>query len=115
VQGESRSLYRAILNMVKNAIEAADKKDAFIKIRARSVSNEDYEIVVEDNGQGMTEEVKAQIFSAFFSTKGERGTGLGLMIIDRTVKAHNGQIQLDSEAGKGTKFTLTFPKKSPAF
>ena len=111
VQGESRSLYRALLNMVKNALEAADKQDAFIRIRARSLDQDQYEIVIQDNGQGMPPEVKAQIFQAFFSTKGERGTGLGLIIIDKTIKAHQGKIHLDSEPGKGTCFTLTLPKK----
>ncbi|MSR77479.1 MAG: GHKL domain-containing protein [Candidatus Omnitrophica bacterium] len=111
VEGEPRSLYRALLNMMKNAMEAADKDDAYIRVSARSVDETTYQILVEDNGQGMTEEVKARIFQAFFSTKGERGTGLGLMIIDRTVKAHQGEIRIESQAGKGTTFFLTFPKK----
>lgn len=109
--GEPRSLYRALLNMVKNAIEAADKDDAYIRIRARTKNDEQYEIVIADNGQGMPEEVKAQIFQAFFSTKGERGTGLGLMIIEKTIKAHQGTVQVESEKGKGTTFTITLPRK----
>lgn len=113
VDGEPRSLYRALLNLVKNAIEASDKDEAFIQIRARSLDSYDYEIKIEDNGQGMPEEVKAQIFQAFFTTKGEKGTGLGLMIIDRTIKAHQGKIQVESERGKGTTFVLTFPKLLP--
>ena len=110
VDAEQRSLYRAILNMVKNAIEAADKEDAYIKIRGRSKDNDHYEIVIEDNGQGMPEEVKAKIFQAFFSTKGERGTGLGLMIIEKTIKAHQGIVRVESEKGKGTTFFVTLPK-----
>ncbi len=113
VLGESRSLYRAVLNMVKNAIEACDKEKSFIRIRIQSKDADQYVITIEDNGQGMTDEVKAKMFQAFFSTKGERGTGLGLLVIDRTVKAHAGKIALESEYGKGTKFTLTFPKKLP--
>lgn len=111
VEIEPRSLYRAILNMVKNAMEAADKPNAYIRVSAKDKDAETYQIMVEDNGQGMTEEVKARIFQVFFSTKGERGTGLGLMIIDRTIKAHQGQLQVDSTAGQGTCFTITLPKK----
>lgn len=111
VDGEPRSLYRAILNMVKNAIEAADKENAYIHIRGQGKNDESYEIVIEDNGQGMPDEVKAQVFQAFFSTKGERGTGLGLMIIEKTIKAHQGTVQVRSERGKGTTFTLTLPRK----
>lgn len=109
-RGEPRSLYRALLNLVKNALEACDKKESFIKIRARAKDADTYEIVVEDNGQGMSDEVKAKIFQAFFSTKGEKGTGLGLLVIDRTVKAHHGKLAVESEPGKGTKFILTLPK-----
>lgn len=111
VYGEPRSLYRALLNMVKNAIEAADKDDAWIQIRAKAIHEDSYEITVKDNGHGMSEEIRAQIFQTFFTTKGEKGTGLGLMIIDKTIKAHQGQIRLESEQGKGSCFTLTFPKK----
>ena len=110
-EGEERSIFRALLNIVKNAIEASDKPDAFIRIRVQEIDPEYYQVTIEDNGQGMSDEVKANIFQAFFSTKGEKGTGLGLMIIDRTVKAHQGKIQVESTFGQGTCFTLIFPKK----
>ncbi len=111
VHGEVRSLYRALLNIIKNAIEACEKEPAWIKVRVRSLNTENYEIRIEDNGKGMPDEVKAKIFQAFFSTKGEQGTGLGLLIIDRTVKAHGGNVRVESELGRGTVFILTLPKK----
>ncbi len=112
VQGEPRSLYRAFLNIVKNAIEAFDetKPESYIRIRAKALDAEKYEIRIEDNGRGMSDEVKAKIFQAFFSTKGEKGTGLGLLIIDKTIKCHSGEIRVESEVGKGTAFILTLPK-----
>lgn len=114
VEGESRSLYRALLNLAKNALEAVRNKDSdqgprFVRLRARPKGKDHYQIVIQDSGEGMSEEVKAKLFQAFFSTKGEKGTGLGLLVIDRTVKAHGGEIQFESEAGKGTTFTLTLP------
>lgn len=117
VEGDGRSLYRALLNLVKNAFEAfSDKSDACIKIRARIKDGDFYELTVEDNASGMSEEVRARLFEAFFSTKGKRGTGLGLMVVARTVKMHQGTVTVESQPGVGTKFILLlrrfFPKTS---
>lgn len=113
VDGEPRSLYRALLNILKNAIEAFDenKTARYIRITAKAIDAEKYELRIEDNGRGMSDEVKAKIFQAFFSTKGEKGTGLGLLIIEKTIKGHNGEIKVESELGKGTCFILTLPLK----
>ena len=113
VDADGRSLYRVFLNLVQNSMQACEKDESYIRIRVRSKNESHYEVVIEDNGRGMTPEVRAKIFQAFFSTKGRQGTGLGLMIVDRTLKAHRGEIQLDSEAGKGTTFTITLPKLIP--
>ncbi|MFA6599783.1 MAG: ATP-binding protein [Candidatus Omnitrophota bacterium] len=115
-QGEPRSLFRALLNLVKNAMEASDTKktESFVRVRVRRKDRDRYQILVEDNGLGMSEEVRARIFQAFFTTKGERGTGLGLMIIDRTIQAHHGELSLASRPGEGTAFTLTLPFMLPA-
>ena len=114
VEGDGRSLYRALLNLVKNALEAfQEKKDAHIKIRARIKDDERYELIVEDNASGMNEEVKAKLFEAFFSTKGKRGTGLGLMVVARTAKMHQGTVSVESQPGEGTKFILTLRRSFP--
>jgi signal transduction histidine kinase len=114
VEGDGRSLYRALLNLVKNAFEAfKDKADPCIKIRARIKDDERYELSVEDNACGMSEEVKAKLFEAFFSTKGKRGTGLGLMVVARTAKMHQGTVRVESQPGVGTKFILTLRRSFP--
>ncbi len=113
VECEPKSLYRALLNLVKNAFEACEKENSFVHVHAKSVSPEAYQITIQDNGQGMSDETRAKLFQAFYTTKGEKGTGLGLMVIDRTVKAHHGEIVVTSEPGLGTTFTLTLPKKLP--
>lgn len=110
VDAEERSLYRALLNLVKNAFEACDKEDSVIQIRVSSKDEQTYQIIVQDNGIGMTDEVKARLFSAFFTTKGEKGTGLGIMIVDRTLKAHYGKMNVESTPGQGTRFIITLPK-----
>ena len=114
VEGDGRSLYRALLNLVKNAFEAfQDNKDARVKIRARIKDEEHYELIVEDNASGMNEEVRAKLFEAFFSTKGKRGTGLGLMVVARTAKMHQGTVRVESQLGVGTKFILTLRRTFP--
>ena len=142
VQGDGRSLYRALLNLVKNAFEAFQdkphspsensrvhgaspgnlyskeneyqgKKDACVKIRARIKDDERYELIVEDNASGMSEEVKAKLFEAFFSTKGKRGTGLGLMVVARTARMHQGTIHVESQPGMGARFILTLRRSFP--
>ena len=114
VECEERSMYRSVLNLVKNAMEACNKPNPWVKVEARVQDDEHYTISVSDNGQGMTDEVKAKIRQAFFSTKGEQGTGLGVLVVERTLTAHGGQMTIASEAGHGSVFTLTLPKKLTA-
>jgi len=110
VYADSRSLYRALLNLAQNAIEACNKDDSWVKIRVLPKDNDFYLITIEDNGEGMSSEVKARLFQAFFSTKGKKGTGLGLLIAFKTFHAHQGAVQVESELGKGTKFIITLAR-----
>lgn len=110
---DRRAIYRTLLNLVKNSLEACNKDQSHVRIQARSLDEKYYELSIEDNGMGMNAEAKAKIFQAFFSTKGDAGTGLGLLIIDQTIKKHKGEIRVESELGKGTTFTLKLPKSIP--
>jgi CheY-like chemotaxis protein len=62
-----------------------------------------------DNGVGMTEEVKQRCLEPFFSTKGERGTGLGLSMVYGIIERHRGRLDLESAPGQGTTFTISLP------
>ena len=66
---------------------------------------------VRDTGQGMSEEIKTQVFENLFTTKGARGTGLGLAITQKIVREHGGTIQAESEINKGSSFTIILPKE----
>ncbi|MFZ5802170.1 MAG: ATP-binding protein [Candidatus Omnitrophota bacterium] len=109
ISGEAHSIYRALLNLVKNAMEACNKDKSWVRIRVRRIDPEHYEVIIQDNGQGMPEEVKARMFEAFFTTKGEKGTGLGMMVVDKTVRSHGGRIEFESQAGEGATFRLILP------
>lgn len=110
-------IHDVILNIVGNAIEAIE--EAEIKngeVAIQTIHNPEthrVNIEIEDNGPGMTPDVQARIFEPFFSTKGSRGTGLGLAVVKKTVEEHGGELKLISEKGKGTIFVITLPH-SPA-
>lgn len=109
VLGDRRALLRAFLNLVKNAYEARRGDAIKVTLKAEVVSTEEYRVVIEDDGQGMTDETKARLFQAFYTTKGEHGTGLGLMIVHKTIALHQGRIEIESFVGKGTRFLITLP------
>jgi sensor histidine kinase regulating citrate/malate metabolism len=64
---------------------------------------------VAENGMGMDEETKEKIFSSLFSTKGERGTGLGLLVTEKIIKENGGMIHVASKKGNGTTFNIYLP------
>lgn len=122
ISGDSGQIHQALLNLCVNARDAMPS-GGVLSIQLRSVKQEDiiekfptsqvknYVVLsVNDNGSGMTKEVKQRIFDPFFTTKERgRGTGLGLSIIYGIVNSHNAFIDVDSEVGKGTTFSIYFP------
>jgi len=109
-------IHRCLLNLVTNAIDACldvscSSKKGEVILRSRKPEGWAVEYQVVDNGCGMDEETRAKIFHSFFSTKGSEGTGLGLMITKKIVDEHGGAITVESEKGRGTKFSLRLPDK----
>ena len=113
-----QDLSRAILNLMNNAFYAVWRKSQSaspdfqpeVKVSITS-SNQQIIITIADNGEGMSDEVKAKIYENFFTTKpAGQGTGLGMGIIrDIIENKHGGSISFDSQAGEGTQFTLIIP------
>jgi signal transduction histidine kinase len=103
-------LIRVVTNLVKNGIQAmpSDKEDPQIKVRV-FIEDNLVKITVEDNGSGIAEETKARVFEPKFTTKSS-GMGLGLAMVKNIVETFKGNITFTSELGKGTVFTVTFPK-----
>ncbi len=103
-------LIRVVTNLVKNGIQAmpTDKEDPQIKVRV-FIEDNLVKITVEDNGSGIAEETKARVFEPKFTTKSS-GMGLGLAMVKNIVETFKGNITFTSELGKGTVFTVTFPK-----
>ena len=106
-------IHNAVSNLVSNALHAcreAHKGNHFIKVSGR-VEQDELRISVSDNGIGMTDELREKLFKKFYSTKGSKGTGLGLVITRKVVQEHGGSISVESEPGKGTSFHIRIPFK----
>jgi len=103
-----QELNQVFTNILVNAAQAIEK-NGVIKIRSW-LDDDVVKISFQDNGSGILPENQEKIFDPFFTTKpvGE-GTGLGMSISYEIIKKHRGDIQLESEVGKGTTFTLSFP------
>jgi CheY-like chemotaxis protein len=124
VLGSASELREMLTNLIFNALDAMPKGGTItIKtLRARPVpetggdrsggQSERVSLEVSDTGVGMTEETRQRCLEPFFSTKGERGSGLGLPMVYGTVKRHRGTLDLNSAVGAGTRVTLSFPAES---
>jgi signal transduction histidine kinase len=113
---DPEGIHSCLLNLVTNAIDAcADfecvNRTLEVVIRSLSVDGWAVEYQVEDNGCGMDAETRKQVFNNFFSTKGSKGTGLGLMITRKVIAEHGGTIELASEKEKGSTFSIRLPKR----
>jgi len=111
---DQKSIHRSLLNLVSNAIDACifdstSKKHWQVKVTTAIQENHIIKFEVADNGMGMDKETKEKIFSSLFSTKGERGIGLGLLVTEKIIKENGGEINVESEPGKGTTFTIYLP------
>ena len=100
-------LKQAFYNIVKNSSEAM-KQGGLLKIRTGSDS-EWVNINFADTGGGMTQEAMARIFEPYFTTK-QSGSGLGIMITQRIVRAHGGEVVIESDPGNGLKITIRLPR-----
>jgi signal transduction histidine kinase len=110
-------IYTCLLNLVTNAIDAfmwGDPSAAHKEVVLTSKKADGWavEYQVTDNGGGMDGETREKLFRSFFSTKGSKGTGLGLMITEKIVREHRGIIDLKTEPGVGTTFTIRLPVSS---
>lgn len=102
---------QVLLNIVTNAAQAMDGDGS---ITLRSTSDESNVIVeIEDTGKGISEDIRSKIFDPFFTTKPVgQGTGLGLSICYKIIEQHKGEIRVESEVGKGTKFIIVLPRQA---
>ena len=101
---------QVVQNLLKNSIEALNESGSIVLRTSEAEHNGKswIELTIQDSGPGMTEEIQKQMFSPYFTTK-TKGTGLGLAIVHRIVTEHGGNILVESEPGKGTRFEIRLP------
>ncbi len=107
VAGSEADLREALTNLIFNSVDAMPQGGT-ITVRTRS-ANSRVIMEVADTGTGMTEEVRQRCLEPFFTTKGDRGTGLGLSMVYGIVQRHQGSVEIETAPGKGATFRLSLP------
>jgi CheY-like chemotaxis protein/anti-sigma regulatory factor (Ser/Thr protein kinase) len=112
VAGDESALREVLTNLIFNAVDAMPGGGT---ITLRTHKDGDSAVLeIADTGTGMTDEVRRRCLEPFFSTKGERGTGLGLSMVFGIIQRHSGTLDLQSEVGKGTTFIIKIPLQDAA-
>jgi signal transduction histidine kinase len=116
VEIDSSAVRLALISVLENALDACieDNADKSHKIVFAAKQKEnDVIFEVTDNGVGMDRETKESLFTLFFSSKGNKGTGLGLFIANKIIDQHGGKITVASTSGQGSHFRIILPKTNP--
>ncbi|HUV12123.1 MAG TPA: PAS domain S-box protein [Acidobacteriota bacterium] len=109
-------IHSVVMDLLSNSLDACSWKEYSenmnpqVRLSVRGAANEEYvSVEVIDNGEGIPEEVRAKLFTPFFSTKKKKGTGMGLALTARVVSSHGGKIIVESEPGQGAAFRVLLP------
>jgi PAS domain S-box-containing protein len=109
IRGAESEIRDAVTNLVLNAVDAMPQGGT-LQLRAQALEPNLVGVEVIDTGIGMDEATRTRCLEPFFTTKGERGTGLGLAMVYGMLERHGGEIQIESQPGKGTLMRLIFPR-----
>jgi signal transduction histidine kinase len=104
---DKRQIRQVFINIIQNAIDALKEKGT-ITLSLDQFSANEIEIKIRDNGPGMSDNIRSNIFNLYFTTKAQ-GTGIGLSIVQRIIYEHGGSISVESETEKGTSFIIHLP------
>jgi signal transduction histidine kinase len=116
---DPEAIHSLLCNLVGNAIDACrfdpseDKESHRVDLRCWQNGAGETIFEVEDNGEGIPEELTHKVFEEFFSSKGVEGTGIGLLVVQKVAEEHGGSVNFTSAPGQGTKFTVTIPPHRP--
>ncbi len=108
INADPGMLRQALLNLAINGCQAM-AQGGTLKLSCRATSRNRAEIAVEDTGIGIPPEHLSRIFDLYFTTK-EKGSGIGLSMVYRIVQLHDGDVEVESTPGHGTRFRLLFPR-----
>jgi two-component system, OmpR family, phosphate regulon sensor histidine kinase PhoR len=113
-QADADRLEQVFFNLIENSIKYG-RRDGLVRVRARIINDRKTELSVEDDGPGIPPEAQDRVFERFYRVDRARsretgGTGLGLSIVKHIVQAHGGEVWVESEIGKGSRFYFTLPR-----
>ena len=114
---DANQIQQVVVNLLVNAADAIGESGGQIRLATRAATSDGRpcaEVVVEDTGHGIPAADLPRLFEPFFTTKGTRGTGLGLAVTWGIVQGHSGTIDVASQEGKGSRFTVRLPLAAPA-
>jgi len=116
IVADPQTIHRSLLNLIHNAIDAClededTSKKHEVKVRTYKDKNNYFCFEVKDNGCGMDEITQKQLFNPMFSSKGGKGTGLGLLVTGKLIEEHNGVIETKTSPGEGSTFTIKLPNR----
>ncbi|WP_338668080.1 response regulator [Pseudodesulfovibrio methanolicus] len=112
MQADTAALSAALVNFLENGVDACEgREDGRLTLSAERTAA-GLVITVSDNGMGMDHETRDKIFTLFFSSKGKRGTGIGLFISNQTIEQHGGSIRVKSAPHQGSTFVITLPDRA---
>jgi signal transduction histidine kinase len=103
---------QVLLNLVRNACEAMIQRGGKVTINLEGRAD-DVRIVIADEGSGIDPAILPRLFEFGVSTKGERGNGMGLWLVKQLLARHGGTIDVETEVGRGTRFTVLWPRRMP--
>jgi signal transduction histidine kinase len=109
---DAEGIHRAILNIVGNAIEAVEgiEHGAVVLQTGYDRTADMMLVAVSDNGPGIPDDQRQAIFNVFESSKGSRGTGIGLPVSRKILREHGGRVRVEGGPGQGTRFVLSWPR-----
>jgi PAS domain S-box-containing protein len=114
---DSEAIRSALINILENALEACIEDTRPIEHWIRfetKVDRDKVHFTIADNGPGIDKDQAGEVFQLFGSTKGKRGTGIGLFVTRKAIIKHGGQITLQSAANEGAEFRITLPRRRPS-
>lgn len=107
IPADADGLHQAVLNLLSNALDAVPERSGAISVGSEyDPMTRTVRLTIADNGPGIDEDARAHMFEPFFSTKGQKGTGLGLAVAHKVVLEHGGTIDVATAPGQGTTFTI---------
>jgi signal transduction histidine kinase/pSer/pThr/pTyr-binding forkhead associated (FHA) protein len=107
---DAHGMHQALMNLLTNAVDAVEPSKGLIRVICRYHAESKSSIIeIIDNGAGIPQTMQGHLFELFHSTKGNRGTGLGLAVARKIVEEHEGSISVHSAPGEGTTFTIRLP------